>query len=91
MTRIKHLVILGIVLDLAVSGVLGWYDIRLRDQQRQLSKVQTVSQCWNHVLDEAVRMGPLTRSSRVKVNSDARKCLVTQVTGKRTDVSVPTP
>jgi hypothetical protein len=55
-TWIVWIILLGVALDLAISGVLTW-------QVVELQHVSQAAHCWDHVLDEAILGKPANTKS----------------------------
>lgn len=68
---LRFLLVMGIVLDLVISGVLLY-------QQVQINNNQTVSNCWDNVLNYAVKNMPKNPHNQTAykavLNASAEKC-----------------
>lgn len=69
-----RLLVLGVVLDLAVSAVLGYFVERVDQDRATQAQLVQVSHCWDDVLAGAVARQPMARLTLA-----ARSCIDLQI------------
>lgn len=74
-TWVLWVIVAGVVLDLVISGVLIGLTANQLEINNRISSTVAVSQCWDHLLDEAVKAGPkATPSQRQILVTEAQAC-----------------
>ncbi len=63
----------GIVLDLAVSGVLYVEDRSINTNRAKVDRISRAADCWDHVLNRAVT-GPQTPAGRQALLAESHIC-----------------